>query len=328
MNSRRIFRVALFLALAGVASVDAGAQFAAPDPLAQLEAESLRVLGVLETAQAKRREIEGAEGRTAADKARAREELTKHARALYRITRAGMLPLAGGVNAMLGHLSRVDRLRRVVEREATELSQIDTRAASRRAELAEATSVIAGAERSLRDLEARKAQLASERFLAEQNALAFGAAYGTAPMAGGETRYPEGTIRLSPEHSAPVREEAPRASAAIRSRIGSLAMPIAGATSTDDRADGSLLLIGTSGASVRSADDGRVIVAETRAAYGKLVIVDHGDRIFTVYGGLGEFDVAPGDVVSRGARIGSAGERGIRFEVREGSQKLDARQWL
>ncbi|MBK7153235.1 MAG: hypothetical protein IPH72_15930 [Sandaracinaceae bacterium] len=38
-------------------------------------------------------------------------------RALYRIRRTGLLPVAGGFEAMLGHLSRVERLERLVQRE-------------------------------------------------------------------------------------------------------------------------------------------------------------------------------------------------------------------
>ena len=40
--------------------------------------------------------------------------LHERARALYRIRRAGMLPVAGGFDALMQHLARVQRLSRMV----------------------------------------------------------------------------------------------------------------------------------------------------------------------------------------------------------------------
>ena len=68
--------------------------------------------------------------------------------------------------------------------------------------------------------------------------------------------------------------------------------------------------------------------------YGKIVIVDHGDTFFTVFGHLGEIGVAVGDPVRRGDRLGSAGDTGslagprLYFEIRRGGQALDPAPWL
>jgi septal ring factor EnvC (AmiA/AmiB activator) len=68
--------------------------------------------------------------------------------------------------------------------------------------------------------------------------------------------------------------------------------------------------------------------------YGQLVILDHGDRYFTVSGHLGELEVEVGDAVAAGQAIGSVGETGslagakLYFEIRQGSEPLDPGDWL
>ena len=53
-------------------------------------------------------EVEGLIGRRDGARRRIRDRV----RALYRLRRAGVLPLAGGFEALLRHLARVDRLER------------------------------------------------------------------------------------------------------------------------------------------------------------------------------------------------------------------------
>ena len=68
--------------------------------------------------------------------------------------------------------------------------------------------------------------------------------------------------------------------------------------------------------------------------YGKIVILDHADRYFTVCGHLEEIDVEVGAAVEAGDRIGSVGETGsltgpkLYFEIRNGSEALDPADWL
>src|SRR5713226_9324503 len=54
------------------------------------------------------------------------------------------------------------------------------------------------------------------------------------------------------------------------------------------------------GDAVRVAADGLVIEADTRAGYGRLVVVDHGFGISTWYGHLSGFRAQPGERVKRG----------------------------
>jgi septal ring factor EnvC (AmiA/AmiB activator) len=68
--------------------------------------------------------------------------------------------------------------------------------------------------------------------------------------------------------------------------------------------------------------------------YGQLVILDHGDRFFTVSGHLGELAVKVGDPVAAGDAIGTVGDTGslsgakLYFEIRRGSEPLDPGDWL
>ena len=68
--------------------------------------------------------------------------------------------------------------------------------------------------------------------------------------------------------------------------------------------------------------------ADRYGSYGQLVILDHGDRYYTVYGGLARMDVQAGDDLSKSARVGSASADPVYFEVRRGTRTQDARIWL
>ena len=87
------------------------------------------------------------------------------------------------------------------------------------------------------------------------------------------------------------------------------------------------------GTPVRVVHDGTVAFADTFAGYGKLVIVEHGEQAFSLYGHLLEISVARGARVSRADPIGTAGFAllgvpGLYFELRVDGQPVDPLQWL
>jgi len=88
------------------------------------------------------------------------------------------------------------------------------------------------------------------------------------------------------------------------------------------------------GTSVQAIAPGLVRFAGWFRGYGRLVILDHGDRYFTVSGHLGELAVDVGDAVAAGEEIGTVGDTGslsgarLYFEIRQGSQPLDPGDWL
>jgi len=310
-----------------------GATLAPPAALAQtaldpasravaLDGEIARVLATIERAESRKArgdaEIEGlADRRTAA-----RQRLRLRTRALYRITRSGMLPLAGGFQALLAHLSRVERLERMVQDDLESLRALRTRGQALRSETGELAATIESSRQELRALQGRKRALGRHGDVADAFADAF--LHGAPAMpAADEPAY--GTIRVVGDEGGP----------SFASMRGRLAMPISGAVDIREgrREDGpGLDFMAPPGTPVRVVAEGRVAFSDRYGSYGRLVIVDHGDSYFTVYGGLGAVDARVGDWVSRGARIGSVGAdhrpSSLFFEVRQGTRTLDAVSWI
>ena len=65
-----------------------------------------------------------------------------------------------------------------------------------------------------------------------------------------------------------------------------------------------------------------------------MVILDHGDRFYTVSGHLDALRVETGRFVAAGEAIGTVGDTGslsgprLYFEIREGSEAVDPLAWL
>jgi murein DD-endopeptidase MepM/ murein hydrolase activator NlpD len=89
----------------------------------------------------------------------------------------------------------------------------------------------------------------------------------------------------------------------------------------------------TDASPVQSVHDGRVAFADQFAGYGRLVIVDHGRGVFSLYGHLGSLDVGRGAPVTRGMRLGSvgptpAGAHALYFELRIDGKPVNPLEWL
>jgi septal ring factor EnvC (AmiA/AmiB activator) len=86
------------------------------------------------------------------------------------------------------------------------------------------------------------------------------------------------------------------------------------------------------GTAVRAVYAGRVAFADEYADYGRAVILDHGDSYYTVSANLAEIDVAAGDDLPAGSRLGAVGTTsygtGLFFEVRRGDQTFDPADWF
>jgi len=88
------------------------------------------------------------------------------------------------------------------------------------------------------------------------------------------------------------------------------------------------------GTEVQAVAGGVVRFAGWFRGYGRMAILDHGERFFTVHGHLDELRVEVGDVVEGGQKIGTVGDTGslvgprLYFEVREGGEAVDPRAWL
>jgi len=315
--------IPLLLALGvGPAAAQAPGTYGRMPSLAEIERGLADTRAEIERARAQKgrleSEIEGLEERREAAKAL----LVARTRALYRVRRAGMLPVAGGFVALLSHLARVERLERMVEGDVEALRFLRQRAEALREEGGSTDSELTSLEGRLAALEAQERQLQQMQYTN-----VFGQVYlPNLPAAPAPAEaIPYGTLR--------VVDPAPVASgfSTYRGRLGS---PIAGEMRIREavREDGpGLELITAAGTPVRSVAEGRVAFSQTYGSYGRMVILDHGDSFYTVFGGLGRVDVQVGDWVARGTVVGSVGSGAppaLFVEVRRGTRSLDTRSWL
>jgi septal ring factor EnvC (AmiA/AmiB activator) len=87
------------------------------------------------------------------------------------------------------------------------------------------------------------------------------------------------------------------------------------------------------GAPVAAVQAGTVAYADAFAGFGRVVIVDHGGRFYTLYGHLASVDVSKGAAVKAGDEIGTVGMAptgtpSLYFEVRIDGRPADPVQWL
>jgi septal ring factor EnvC (AmiA/AmiB activator) len=87
------------------------------------------------------------------------------------------------------------------------------------------------------------------------------------------------------------------------------------------------------GEPVRVVHEGTIAYADQFTGYGTLVIVDHGDSNYSLYGYLSSIDVARGSHVDAQAQLGSSGRDpsgnpALYFELRIDGKPVDPLQWL
>ena len=88
------------------------------------------------------------------------------------------------------------------------------------------------------------------------------------------------------------------------------------------------------GEPVRAVRDGQVAYADWYKGYGKLMILDHGNGFYTLYGNLSRLDLNRGAQAARGQVIGLAGDTGslkgskLYFEIRMNGEAQDPLLWL
>jgi murein DD-endopeptidase MepM/ murein hydrolase activator NlpD len=93
-------------------------------------------------------------------------------------------------------------------------------------------------------------------------------------------------------------------------------------------------IAGRAGQPVLAVRDGRVLRSEAMGAYGRTVIVDHGDGLSSLYAHNADLLVRPGDLVRRGqpiARVGRTGRASTEhchLEIRQGDVPVDPLPYL
>lgn len=81
------------------------------------------------------------------------------------------------------------------------------------------------------------------------------------------------------------------------------------------------------GSPVKAVFGGKVSFADRFMGYGKMVIVDHGNRLHSICSRLEEIRVSVGDQVAKGAIIAFARDT-LHLEVRKQGKSVDPEQWL
>src|SRR5206468_11385557 len=88
------------------------------------------------------------------------------------------------------------------------------------------------------------------------------------------------------------------------------------------------------GPQVRAPADGKIIYAQRKAAYGNLIIVDHGNGFTTRLGHLSQFAVKAGQRVRKNDVIGYVGTSGrstaphLHYEVRLNDRPVNPKNYL
>lgn len=88
------------------------------------------------------------------------------------------------------------------------------------------------------------------------------------------------------------------------------------------------------GEEIKAVERGKVVFADRLAGYGKTVIVDHGERYYTIYAHLSEIMKKNGESVKRGETVGLVGDSdslsgaGLYFEMRKDGHSIDPVPWF
>jgi murein DD-endopeptidase MepM/ murein hydrolase activator NlpD len=89
----------------------------------------------------------------------------------------------------------------------------------------------------------------------------------------------------------------------------------------------------TENSPVQAANDGRVVWASDLGIYGNCIVVDHGYSLQSIYGHLRQIDVKVGDTVTKGQKMGIAGQTGlaggvhVHFSMQIDGVQVNPREW-
>ncbi len=261
--------------------------------------------------------------RTAERVALSQSRLIAHGRAFYKLTRAGLLPVGGGFDALVTHAMHVERAKRQVMQDVEDRRRLHGRAE-------ELTLDLDRLSHDRGELSSQRQAVDASRVAAEDDMrreAAFDKAFETSTGAGEYVAVYGGAGGLASETPA----------GGFADAKGRLLFPVAGRAEVrpakrDSAAGPGLEIHAAAGSVVRAVFAGRVAFADRYGPYGRIIILDHGSHYYTVSGNLDEVDVKMGDEIGAGERIGTVGDDGqgsmLYFEVRQGSRTVPPGPWL
>jgi len=242
-------------------------------------------------------------------------------RAYVRLARAGLLAVGGGFSGFVEHATKLERLRHGLAKDAAEHKRL----IAERARLALKLDELGARIRPLRVEYDALSQAEHALLSIDDRERAFERAFDASH---------------APDHTAVYGAAGPSDPAALSggfaSLRGRLPFPITGRSeikSTRRGSDGpGLEMRAPLGTPVRAVFPGRVAFADSYAEYGKTVIIDHGNRHYTVSANLAAIDVEVGDELEANHRVGSVGDSGrgalVYFEIRVGTTTVDPAEWF
>ncbi|APR84115.1 metalloendopeptidase [Minicystis rosea] len=249
-----------------------------------------------------------------------RRRVVARGRAYYRLVRAGLLPAGGGFDALVDHAAHVERTRRALERDIASEGSLGKRITDLESKLVHVRAERGPLEVQREALRRARAALAA----AEERRSAFARAF--------ETSVRPDAVAVYGTDFGP----SPDARAGFKSLRGRLPFPIAGRAEVNRVNHGGgpgVELLAAAGTAVRSVAAGRVSFADRYDDYGLTVILDHGDRYYSIYANLGSVDVHVGDSAGAGMRLGTVGSVDgaaprLYFEIRHNAATIDPAPWL
>ena len=292
-----------------------------------------------------RHDLESQVAAIASNVAREKAFLRKRLAVLYRLGGLSYLRLLLSIDDRRDPVQAVSMLGFLVSRDARAVSRFQSageQLRARNAELADRQQRLAGVRRIV---EQRQREMASARAKKERMLASLRSEGSQSEQKLAELE--EKAKRL--EHLLDVlsRQNGTAAVAAIDVRTvqGALAWPVLGkivehfgkqrnAKFSTVTFNNGLKIAAAPGAEVRSVFAGTVLFSQWFKGYGNLVILDHGNRVFSLYGNLKSPAVAVGDRVNAGQTIAGVGESEaahsgyLYFEIRQDNKPEDPQKWL
>lgn len=243
-------------------------------------------------------------------------------RVYVRLAKVGLLPVGGGFEALVDHAVRLERLRNAIGRDVKLERELNARRIALGKQLLDVEARRATLEAEVRAMSAAQNALLSEQDRADAFTRAFSGGMGSSHTA---------------VYGAGVGPSDSTAASGFASLRGRLPFPITGRSEirTAQRAGSEgpgLEMFAPSGSVVRAVHAGRVAFADSYAAYGRTVILDHGGGYYTVSANLGSIDVKVGDDLPFGSRLGTVGATDgasrLYFEIRAGTSTVAPTAWF
>ena len=212
-------------------------------------------------------------------------------------------------------------------------SALEARATQQRRMLAQVQQEKGLHEQAIRELEEAARALAQQIAELQKKRSTSGdaaGARGTAASGGSSAAPTPRPSRETPVRSARGRLLFPVPGGQIEARFGRAIDPRFGTVTLQRGID----VRAPEGAPVRAVHGGTVVHAGWFRGYGNLMIIDHGDGVFSLMAHLATLDRPVGDQVRRGDQLGTVGDTGslkgsyLYFELRDGQKPFDPEPWL